>query len=872
MSSQPTPPDGHRSRAAESRQPLLWAAFAFAAGILLGSCAWRPPLWWALATVGFLAAAAYFVLERAWVSKALALATLFLIGAFSSQIRGGGNSPDLEILRFADGREVVITAHVIAEGRIRAASFGGVRQSLDLETEEITSGADTINIRSGLRLGVYAKQIKEEYQDENSRSMRIYRYGERLRFPAKLRPPRNFRNPGAFDYQGYLAENGIVVLGSAKAESIEPLPGFVGSRIELLRTRIHRSAIEKIHALWPPAEAALIDAMVIGEAAFIDRDTRADFQRSGTYHILVVSGMNVSILAFVIFWVLKRIRLGEIAASILTVLLSIAYALLTDVGAPIWRATLMMMLYLGARLLYRERSMLNALGAAAFALLVLDPHELFGASFQLTFLSVLIIAAIGIPILERTSQPYSRGLRHLSSPDYDLSLPPRVAQFRLDLRMINARLARFLGARIPLRMIGGGASALLATFEVLFISALMQVGLALPMAYYFHRATVVGFPANGLVVPLTGVLMPAAVLAVALGYISLVLAKLPALIAAASIEGITGTVRILGGLRIADLRVPTPGLLVIVAGAGALAAAMVLSRRRRALAYRGLLLLTAVAGWIALLPPHPQVRPGALELTAIDVGQGDSLLLVAPEGTTMLVDAGGPIGGQRSELDFGEDVVSPYLWSRGFSHLNVVAITHAHSDHIGGMHAILKNFRPRELWVGVIPPSAELSRLLQQAKEEGITLVQHFEGDTLNFGGSTVRVLSPVRDWEIANQPRNNDSLVLHFTYRQSSALLEGDAEKKIEERVAAQHPRADLLKIGHHGGLTSTIPELLQAVQPRIAIISVGARNTFGHPRIEVLQRLADSGVSTYRTDLDGAVTFYLDGRSVTPQLSNHH
>src|SRR5437879_6342037 len=142
----------------------------------------------------------------------------------------------------------------------------------------------------------------------------------------------------------------------------------------------------------------------------------------------------------------------------------------------------MMMLYLGARLLYRERSMLNALGAAAFALLVLDPHALFGASFQLTFLSVLIIAAIGIPILERTSQPYSRGLRHLTSPDYDLSLPPRVAQFRLDLRMISARLARFLGTRIPPRMIGGGTRAVLATFEVLFISAMMQVGLALPMA------------------------------------------------------------------------------------------------------------------------------------------------------------------------------------------------------------------------------------------------------------------------------------------------------------------------------------------------------------------------------------------------------
>src|SRR5216683_1499264 len=111
-----------------------------------------------------------------------------------------------------------------------------------------------------------------------------------------------------------------------KPRSIELLPGFVGSRTELLRTRIHRSAIEKIHALWPPQEAALIDAMVIGEAAFIDRDTRADFQRSGTYHILVVSGMNVSILAFVIFWVLKRIRLSDVPATLLTVGSCVAYA------------------------------------------------------------------------------------------------------------------------------------------------------------------------------------------------------------------------------------------------------------------------------------------------------------------------------------------------------------------------------------------------------------------------------------------------------------------------------------------------------------------------------------------------------------------
>ena len=139
--------------------------------------------------------------------------------------------------------------------------------------------------------------------------------GDRIRFLAKLKPPRNFRNPGAFDYEGYLADRGIASLGSAKIENVELLPGFAGSRIERVRNRMHASVIARVQQLWPAREAALMDAMIIGEEALIDRDTRVDFQRSGTYHILVVSGMNVSILAFVVFWTLRRLRIGNVPAA-----------------------------------------------------------------------------------------------------------------------------------------------------------------------------------------------------------------------------------------------------------------------------------------------------------------------------------------------------------------------------------------------------------------------------------------------------------------------------------------------------------------------------------------------------------------------------
>jgi competence protein ComEC len=230
----------------------------------------------------------------------------------------------------------------------------------------------------------------------------IFTYGARLRIRAKLHPARNYRNPGAFDYEGYLRDNGISVLASAEATDIEWLPGFSGSRIQLWRTRVHASIVAKIHQLWPASQASLMDAMVLGEESFLRNATRTEYQRSGTYHVLVVSGMNLSILAFAIFWALRQIRVDPAVAALTTVVVSFAYAFVVGVGPPVWRAALMLATYLGARLLYRGRNMMNAIGAAALGILIVDPHALFGASFQLTFLAVFIVAAIGSPLLERT--------------------------------------------------------------------------------------------------------------------------------------------------------------------------------------------------------------------------------------------------------------------------------------------------------------------------------------------------------------------------------------------------------------------------------------------------------------------------------------
>ncbi len=442
---------------------------------------------------------------------------------------------------------------------------------------------------------------------QTRRRVRLFTYGERLRFPAKISLPRNYRNPGAFDYQGYLVRKRNRRSGlDQSSRASRCFPALRAAGLNSGARKSIAASSTKVHALWPPHQAALMDAMVIGEDAFINRPTRADFQRSGTYHVLVVSGMNVSILALVTFWFLRRLRVSDLVAGVITVSLMVAYALLTALGAPVWRATLMLALYLGARLLYREKSMLNAIGAAALGLMIVNPQVLFGASFQLTFLCVWLVAAVGIPVLERTTQPYMRGSRHIDSQSYDFVLPAKVVQFRLDVRMIAGRLQRFAGRRFPLPALAVASRTLMGAGELLLISIVMQIGLALPMAYYFHRATVVGLPANMLVVPLMELLMPAAVAAMALGYISHALARIPVLIAGFALEGIAGTVRWLGGLRVADLRVPTPGSTVILLSAPSDRAGHGAGSPPPWMAAGGLAALAASAFWISAVPPRPR--------------------------------------------------------------------------------------------------------------------------------------------------------------------------------------------------------------------------------------------------------------------------
>jgi competence protein ComEC len=850
---------------AQPRAPLALAAAAFACGILLSRYWPISTALWGWASASFiLCAVAAVAIESSRAAQLAAVLAMLCAGAFAGIVTPSPRlaAPPSEFLNVKD---VEIVGHVTNDGALLAG--GGPRERFDLQTETLELDGQKFVQPIGIRATVFSRDaVEETLEDDAPAAIPHMAYGTRVRLAAKLRLPRNFRNPGAFDYEGYLHGLGISALASVKSADIEVLPGTSGSKLGFWRSRVRNSILRHIHqsGLWNKEDASIFAAMIVGDDSLLLRDVREEFQQTGVYHLLVVSGMNGALLAFAIFWLARRLRLPEWPASLLTIALSVFYAYIAGMGVPIMRAVLMLSLFLVARLLYRDRSGLNTAGFAALAVLVLSPAALFEPGFQLTFLALLAITGISLPILERTATPYRSALKHLDTIGYDLALEPKLAQFRLDLRLVTGRLQQFIGERAARIIVTGAASATLLLFELLTVSAITQAVLVLPMRAYFHRAAILGVPANILVLPLAGWMLNSGVAAIALSYVSPPFAKFAAMLATGALHWTLGCLHLLSGFHVAQWRVPNPtALLTLLAAAGILLAFFAV-RKQRTIALTGLAALFLSGAIVAVYHAAPHVERGKLEITAIDVGQGDSLLVVSPQGRTMLIDGGGSIGPVRSEFDFGEDVVAPYLWSRGLDHLDVIALTHAHGDHIGGLPRIIEDFHPSELWVGINPQTDALSQLYAIADENHVAVRRRVAGDELDWSGTRISVLSPPPDWQPKPQPKNDDSLALLIGYGDTRALLAGDLEKRMERFVATESPHADLLKVAHHGSATSTTPELLAAVHPRFAVISAGYQNSFGHPRQVVLDRLQAAEVHTYRTDLQGAVTFLLDGKHV--------
>jgi competence protein ComEC len=401
--------------------------------------------------------------------------------------------------------------------------------------------------------------------------------------------------------------------------------------------------------------------------------------------------------------------------------------------------------------------------------------------------------------------------------------------------------------------------------ELAVVSLVVQVGLALPLAFHFQRVSWSAVSANLLIVPLLSIAVPA-------GLVALLTQWAPA--AAISIwaaGAIGGTVQWHAEYLPLEMRVPPPPLwlgalfglsLVLVAWSFE-------STRRKRIA--SVVASAALLGVLVLHPFRPRLTPGQLEMSVLDVGQGDSIFVALADGTTLIVDGGGqpdfrhPAGppSRRQPIDIGEVVVSPYLWSRSIQKLDVVAVTHPDQDHLGGIPALLRNFPVGELWLGESTFEPEYRAIEEQARARGTRVRRIREGQSFSFGEAQIDALGP-------SQPlpkgRNNQSLILRLRFGEQRFLLTGDIEQGRERALVASGALqpGGILKVAHHGSRSSSHAAFLQTVRPVFAVISAGSANSYGHPHEKVLARLAETHATVLRTDQEGVVSITTDGRRV--------
>jgi competence protein ComEC len=655
---------------------------------------------------------------------------------------------------------------------------------------------------------------------------------------------------------------------------LKKLPGRRGraplARLEATRTHL----LSRLDAILPPDtypdHNAVLRAMLLGDRAFLSHGVTEDFRLSGAYHVLVISGLHVAVIALFFFWLLRRFGANEWRTTVFTIAVLIFYLLLVEDRPPIERAVWMVSLYLLARLLFREVHLANPLALAALVVLFLHPGWLFEPSFHFSFGAVLLIAFFALPWIERTSAPYRDALIGLDAAERDdLVYSPRLTQFRHDLRATADLLGGLVfrtqekeaaGRRLLARVVRIGLRA----WEFFLLSFAIHLGFVLLTATYFNRVVWMGLVTNVLVVPLVGWIVP-------LGLGALLLALLwPALgvVAAAAVTPLVGLllaiVESFSGLGV-SYGIPPPPPWVALLYLATLAVLAVAVARRRRQRWASL----ALAGLIVVVITHPfppRLADETLEITILDVAQGDALFLAFPNGETWLVDGGrGPVeirSGYRVGEAIGRTVVIPYLRARGLKHVDSVWLTHAHHDHMAGLKPVLEEFTVGSFHTGNNPPSAAYADLLDRLNAAGIPLHTHRAGERFSVGEVSVEVLWPSDDYTPGSTPSNNDSVVLRLCRAQTCVLLPGDIEPRVEDRLAAseQELGATILKVPHHGGRGAGGLAFVSAVEPEVAIISVGATNPFGHPFEPVLDRLGSVGERIYRTDQDGSVTLRID------------
>jgi len=665
------------------------------------------------------------------------------------------------------------------------------------------------------------------------RHLPALRPGDRIRFPARLRLFRNFRNPGNYDYEGAMKRKGLTCAASVSdggriiitgSGDLPFLRGFV--------ERLQRPVRGLFHSCLTARNAALFRALILGERQGITTELREPFNQTGLGHLLAVSGLHIGLVAGVVFflfkWALSRsyrltlcLDVRKLAA-LLTCLPVVGYALLAGFQVSSQRAMIMALAFLGSLILGREREVWSTLSLAGLIILVFDPNALFSISFQLSFMAVVGILWLTPVILT--------WLRRMERSSYETSASRnRLLDYLIGLTAVSAAAVFFL---LPLT------------------------------CHYFHRISLVSLPANLTTVPILGMwIIPFGLLSALIVPFSTGIAGFFLHIGAWGLNIMMSIIEFWANLPGSSIWTVTPNSFEILLFYSIIFFTFFFKRFRwakTALVVVGILILGDIAYWV-----HTVRFNKNLEVVFLDVGRGNAALVSFPGGKKMLIDGG---GFASSSFDVGRMVVAPYLWHSKILRIDYLVLSHPQADHMNGLRFIARFFHPKEFWHNGDKAEMQTYRELMDIVEKGKIcqmLPMDLKGD-IQINGARVRVLHPGPGMEALripddNKRLNNNSLVLKITYGRTSFLFPGDLEKAGEDVLmanAGQMIQSDVLLCPHHGSKTSSSKRFLTMVKPSLCIISSGERIAHRFPHQTVLDRLRKVDCDVIQTARAGAVT----------------
>jgi competence protein ComEC len=673
------------------------------------------------------------------------------------------------------------------------------------------------------------------------RDFPFYRYGDLLEMTGRLVCPGGPREEGGFDFRKFLARQGIHSIISRPSE-ITLVAAGQGSRAMELIYRLRGSMSQSLTRALPEPQCSFATAMLLGQRGLLPPEIRENFRRTGTAHVLAISGLHVAIVAGIVLsagvWAFGRQRPTYLILALAVIWL---YALLSGMRPPVIRAAIMGSLWFYADWIGRLRSAFTALAFAAAIMLAANPMLLGDVAFQLSFAAVA-----GLVFLTPIFQGWGKKL----FGNREGEVPP-VASFVIESCAVS------LGA-------------ILAVIPLI--------------AYYFDLIPLVGLPATFLILPATaGIILTSALVGIVgifalpvasiLGWVPWLFAtymikvvELFAAIPFAAVDVEIGApvVAAYYGIIIAALWVPrnwkrlTGGIFKVTDRLGEMPEIAKNLPLRRIIPP---LAVIAALIWIAVLTA-PDDR---LHIFVLDVGQGDSILI--QRGNRQILVDGGP-SSRKLLYHLGDKL--PF-WDRT---IELLVLTHPDPDHITGLVEVLRRYNVDRVLTSVQEDESDIYREWRRLIEEGG--VEHIiaqVGQQITMGEVKLTVLHPSPAFLEEASP-NNASVVLRLTYGNFSLLLTGDIETEAEEYLLAQDVklRATLLKVAHHGANTSTTPQFLSEVRPTFAAISVGADNPFGHPADEVVERL-EKVVGEERlllTSEDGTIVFITDGVKLWVETNN--